>query len=363
LAETPTPPTDRHHEDGTIDIPEAPPIEGLRFRLYRGPEDIPAIAAVGRAAAEADGDNDPWSVARLRVEYANLTNSDPTRDCVLAEVDGRLVAFARVQWNDNTDGSRSYVTIGHVHPAWRRRGIGRALLRHDERRLAIIAAAQRSEAPRWYTTWALETEVGAVHLYESEGYRRVRTYLHMVRPHLEDIAVPPLPDGLEIRPIRAEDVRAVFDAAVEAFRDHFGEFDGSDAEFARWSEDPTFDRDLLVVAWAGAEVAGAVQAAVDIEENEREGYRRGWTDPVFVRRPWRRRGLASTLLARALLRLREAGMTSAQLDVDAENPHAASELYARLGFTVERSSGEWRRPLEPHPPELAPHASSAAPLR
>ena len=40
---------------------------------------------------------------------------------------------------------------------------------------------------------------------------------------------------------------------TEAFRDHFGVQDGSPAAFARWSEEPDFDPDLLVVAFDGTD--------------------------------------------------------------------------------------------------------------
>lgn len=346
---------------GGLIIPGSPPLPGLRFRLFAGPQDIPAMAEVARAANLANGVADPVTVERMLVDYANLTNSDPTRDCILAEVDGRCVAYARVDWLDDTDGARGYFSIGWVHPDWRRRGIGRVMLRHDERRLAEMAAGHSIDVPRWYTTWAPDEDHGALALLASEGYRRVRIHHHMVRPNLEDIDVRPLPDGLEVRPMRADETRAVFDAAIEAFQDHFGGIDGSDQAFARWSQDPAFDQRHMVVAWDGEEVAGAVQAEIDEDENELMGYRRGWTDPIFVRRPWRRRGLATALLARALVLLREAGMTSAQLDVDAENPNSALTLYERVGFRVNSSSGEWRKPLVVTPAVPAAAADASVP--
>lgn len=132
---------------------------------------------------------------------------------------------------------------------------------------------------------------------------------------------------------------------TEAFGDHFGAFDTSETAFRRWSEDPLMDLDLLVVAFAGDEVAGAVQGAIDPDENVTQGYRRGWTDPIFTRRPWRRRGLASPPSGRTLQALRERGMTSAQLGVDPQNANQALTLYRRHGFEVVRSSSEWHRSL------------------
>ena len=76
------------------------------------------------------------------------------------------------------------------------------------------------------------------------------------------------------------------------------------------------------------------------------GRKRGWLDGVFVRRPWRRRGLASALVARALVRLREAGMEEAMLGVDSENPSGALGLYERAGFQVHRRSRAYRRLMD-----------------
>jgi ribosomal protein S18 acetylase RimI-like enzyme len=73
---------------------------------------------------------------------------------------------------------------------------------------------------------------------------------------------------------------------------------------------------------------------------------RGWIARVSVRRPWRRRGIASALTAAGLRALRERGMTSAQLGVDSENPTGALGVYERLGFAVAERATTFRRPLE-----------------
>jgi GNAT superfamily N-acetyltransferase len=149
-----------------------------------------------------------------------------------------------------------------------------------------------------------------------------------------------------VRPITAELLRPVFDGMLEAFRDHFGSHDESPEAFRRWHRDPDFEIDLLVIAFDGPEVAGGVQGYIVPAENRANGYLRGWADPVFTRRPWRRRGLASALLGRALVRLHEHGMSSAQLDVDTRNPSDALTLYERHGFRADRTSSEWHKPLD-----------------
>ena len=57
---------------------------------------------------------------------------------------------------------------------------------------------------------------------------------------------------------------------------------------------------------------------------------------MSVRRPWRRRGLARALVAESLRALRDAGMTSAVLGVDADNPTGALGVYEDNGFVHRR---------------------------
>jgi ribosomal protein S18 acetylase RimI-like enzyme len=78
-------------------------------------------------------------------------------------------------------------------------------------------------------------------------------------------------------------------------------------------------------------------------ENEALGVRRGWLHRVSVRRPWRRRGLASALIVSALAGLLDAGMTDAMLGVDTENPSGALHLYESLGFVVHEHATTYRK--------------------
>jgi GNAT superfamily N-acetyltransferase len=105
--------------------------------------------------------------------------------------------------------------------------------------------------------------------------------------------------------------------------------------------------DLVVAAFEGDQIVAAVQGAIDPDENAANDYLRGWTDPVFTRRRWRRQGLAYALLGRSLQQLKERGMTSAQLDVDAQNDNQALTLYQRHRYEVDRSASEWHKPLVP----------------
>jgi mycothiol synthase len=331
------------YPDGTIALPDAPAIPGLRFRRWRGETDLAGLVDVSNAARRADRDPEVATVERMRNDYANPTNSDPELDVLVATVEGVIVAYAQVEWEDQNDGDRAYVGYGYVHPDWRRRGLGRAMLHHDERRLREIATGHRFARTSYLSSWTDDTNLGNAALLESEGYRRHRAFFLMVRPDLEGVEVAPLPEGLELRPVQPEHLRPLFNADNDAFRDHFGGIDASEAGFRRWTGDATFDPGMFVVAWDGDEIAGAVLNNIDPRENELHGYRRGLLDSVFTRRAWRKRGVARALISRSLVLLRDRGMTSAQLGVDAENPNAALYLYESSGFRADQSGSAWRK--------------------
>ena len=58
----------------------------------------------------------------------------------------------------------------------------------------------------------------------------------------------------------------------------------------------------------------------------------GYLDELFVRRPWRGRGLGRALLLEVCAELRRRGQPVAYLGVDSENPTGAMHLYRTAGF-------------------------------
>lgn len=324
---------------------EAPPIAELETRAYRG-GDAAIVTDLNNRGDEADGVEWRSSEAETAAWLERSNDQfDVARDVEVVELDGTPVAYTEVEWVDTTDGLREYRLGATVHPDWRRRGIGRWLLRRMERHAQALSGLYRTERPSVVGAWNPDSRVGKQILLEQEGYEPVRFFFDMVRPDLEGIELPPLPHGLEIRGVEPADYRRLWDADVEAFQDHWGGFDGSEAVYQSWLKDPKFDPSLLVIAWDGQEIAGGVLNQISATENAAFNRRRGWLQSVFVRRPWRRRGLARALVGRSLTLLRERGMTSAGLGVDADNPNAAARLYEGAGFEVGFRSTAYRKPM------------------
>ena len=327
-------------------LPIVSDLPGLQFRTYRGEADLPALAEMLRLADAANGEEMVASVDRLRNAYTNMTRIDPREDIILGYMGDQLVAHSVIEWADTAYGERHFNSEGSVHPDWRRRGIGAAMADRNERRLVEIAAGQAFEQRPLLTTWMQDRDVGGLELARRRGYRKVRVYHHMVRPTMVDIEIPSLPAGLEVRAMTRGLLPDYWAGMGEAFRDHFGSWDASDAAYRSWVDGPLFDLALQIVAFDGDQIAGAIHGAIDPTENETHGYLRGWTEPIFTRRQWRRRGLASALLGRTLAALHDRGMTSAQLHVDSENANQALTLYEGHRFELASSSSEWHKLME-----------------
>ena len=329
-----------------IDVPDAPAIPSLRFRTYTGHADIPAMTRVMNAAVAANDSPEFRPEQLVRHWLDHPLSTDPHEDVLLTFVGEELVAVSVTQFEDANEGMRHYQMFGYVEPRWRRRGLGTALLPRQEARLREIARGHEQPAPPVLATWVDGPDAGARALVEANGYELVRTYHHMVRPDMDDILIPPLPEGIAIRSLRRDELRRMWGAMSEAFRDHFGGFDTSEAAFERWAASPRMDPSLVFAAFDGDEIAAGVQGVIMPDENEARGYLRGWTDPIFTRRRWRRRGLASACIGHTLVALRDRGMTSAQLGVDTQNPNDALSLYRKHRFESVATETEWHKPLE-----------------
>jgi len=332
-------------EDRVV-IPGAPDIPGLTFRSFRGEEDFPGMVEVLHAASAADKQDDARTVDDIARSYRNLKNSDAARDIVMVDLNGEMVAYKRVEWlQEEATGTYVYNHFGFMKPEVRGKGLGRALFRHSENRLREIAADHPADAPKFFATGVNTGQEGLRDLIESEGYTPVRVFYEMVRPDLENIPDMPLPEGLDVRPVRPEDYRAIWEAEVEAFKDHWGEATADEVDYQRWLNEPMFQPELWQVAWDGDQVAGMVRNFISEPENEKYGRKRGYVENISVRRAYRKRGLARALIALSFLMHKERGMTEGALGVDSENPTGALHVYRAMGFEIARNYTEYRKPL------------------
>jgi ribosomal protein S18 acetylase RimI-like enzyme len=149
-----------------------------------------------------------------------------------------------------------------------------------------------------------------------------------------------------VRVVQPGQVRAVWEAMQEARQDHWGHVPPTEQDYERWLTGRLFVPHLWRVAWDGDQVAGMVLNRLDQAQNEQYGRRRGYTQDIFVRRPWRRRGLARSLLVQSIEMFREMGMEETALGVDTQNPSGALTLYESVGYRPARCHTFFNKPME-----------------
>lgn len=310
-------------------------------RAYAGSGDLPGMVDVINAVRRHDGVDDVASVDAMAQQYEHLQRCDPATDILVVERAGTIVGYARTVWEDVVEGYRNYWVVVEAHPDDRQ--IEETLYDWVEGRAREIAA-RHSTADKRLGTWADEATPKA-RLLRSRGYAIRRYGATLVRPDLDQIPDLRLPDGVEVRPVEDSHLRAIWEADVEAFRDHRGYVEQTETDWEAWLDSPHWDPGLWQVAWAGDRVVGQVRSYIDRAENETFGRLRGWTEDISTGLEWRRQGIAGSLICSSLHLLRARGMLEAALGVDTENPNGALRLYESLGFVRTRLFGEYERPI------------------
>jgi mycothiol synthase len=208
-----------------------------------------------------------------------------------------------------------------------------------------MALEHPKDVPKFFEMGINEKEVDKKILLESRGYDPDRYFFSMVRDLTQPFPEALMPEGLEVRPVPPDDYRKVWNAMDEAFRDHWGHRERTEEEYQGWIHDRLFQPRLWKVAWERDEVVGTVLTFIDETENKTFQRKRGYTEDICVRRPWRRRGLARSLLVQSMKELRGMGMKESALGVDTQNPNGALRLYLSVGYHREQCSIVFRRPL------------------
>jgi mycothiol synthase len=324
----------------TIQSPERVDLEQLTWRAATE-ADVPAVHALYLAEAADEPHCMLPSPEDLRREFDDPW-SPPATDTWLAQWPaerGSLAAYGRVIANpEPEEQGRAFLDID-VHPAYAGGPVEEKLVDWLERRgnevLRPIVAAHPGTEPAILRLACWDQSAERIRGYERRGFRPVRHFYRMQRDLHEPIPDRPLPDGLEWRNYSPEIDERLRLAHNEAFLDHWSHEPVSENDWQQFVvQRASFRADLTWVVMDGDEVAAFSLNRHDPEEAEREGYRAGWIGSLGTRRPWRKRGLGSALLVKSMRSFKEAGLDSAVLGVDAQNPTGALGLYERLGFVV-----------------------------
>jgi GNAT superfamily N-acetyltransferase len=258
---------------------------------------------------------------------------DPGRDIRLVFAPGGQLAGWIVVWALAVPPVHPWIE-GRVDPDFEGMGVGSWLLAWAEQR----ASQELRDLPPdvRFAPWTsmLRDAEKACLLLESRGFRRIRSSYAM---HIEMQAPPsgPVwPEGITVRTYDPErDLEAVYRADNESFRDHFGHVEEPyEQGLERFKQIYTgyegFDPSLWFLAMDGDEVAGISLCLPGSYEDPECG----WVDTLAVRRPWRKRGVATALLCASMHAFKAEGLQHAVLGVDTENLSGALRVYERVGF-------------------------------
>ena len=326
------------HNTFSIVLPESPAIPGLIFRHFHGEADWPSIAAVINASLAADRNSERTTAEGLANIFEHPIHWDPQQDTLLVDVNGTLIGYANTEWREEDDGTCPHFIHLHLVPEWRGCGLELAMHRHMERRARVAAAVGPNGACHWFASKVPETWHAYAEILLALGYAPVRYYFEMQRSLDGDLPKALLPSGLALRAPLPKHYRAIWEAGEECFRDQRDHVAPSEESYHAWVAMPDLDPSLWLVAWDCDQVAGA---AINVVH---EGVW-GETDDLFVRRPWRKRGLGRGLLVRSLHLFKARGLTTAGLGVDAENLSGALSLYESVGFRPYQRLASYRKPM------------------
>jgi len=263
---------------------------------------------------------------------------DPYHDAlVVVDEDQNIVGHARL---DLKNAPRQGRFIAHtvVHPDWRDERIEELLLEQLWSR-AQDRSGEMGDKPVQFRTYCEAHQEKRAALFTTLGFRPVRYDLHMVCHPLDNLADPTFPPGMRVRPyVRGQDDEAALAVINAAFADVMDFAAATLEDLRHWLAAPSFREHLSYVAFDGEELAGLCLCTESEALAGLLGRRDGYVDTLCVRREYRRRGLGLALLRKCLQAFKRAGLESATLGTDTQNPTQAMRLYKQAGF---REAWRW----------------------
>ena len=319
-------------------------MDDVVYRGSRDADDAGPLARVQALRREADGVLDGLSFEAFPSAEAlarELSGSDP-QDWVVAEVGGEVAGYghAMYDWAEH-DGRRCYLHLGWVAPKDRDRGIGTGLLARLEARCREKAARDGALGRADLGANASGTELSAQRLLLDAGYGVLYTAMEMERPLGLTVEVPPPPEGYELRPVLPEHHRQIWQMIGDAYFDpsetgRGGEV-GTEDGFRAYFEGERADPSLMLVAWRGSRVAGAVLCRVS------DGVAQVYE--ASVAHAHRRRGLARALLTRGIDEMERRSPRAMRIVTKKEFPTQAWRLYEAVGYRTVKEFPRWRKEM------------------
>ena len=320
-------------------------MNSLTFQNFEDERQYPLMLELNHSSRLADHSDLKIGVQEIAYALAHMDGATPQEGVVFAFEGETAVGYSRLGWYSSRPETRLYYQLSFLRQEYRAGQIWPEMIAENERRLRAFAAQHAACAQRFFQAWASDLQTDWMAALTQAGYQVVRRFNNMLY-RLGEAPQRPLPAGFEIRPVQPEQMHAVWDAQREMNVGLFENVaeDWLEEKYPDWLANPETDPRFWQVAWAGEQIAGMVLARLAEKEHAGAG-RHGFTEHIYVRPPYRGRGLASALVARSLQVLKDQGVTEAELGVDSENESAAFRLYQQLGYQTYSVDSWFRKPL------------------
>jgi mycothiol synthase len=311
-------------------------LDDLRLRPFRfEPDDTPELARLIAGVPELVASGEDFSEEALRAQE-RWPGYEPERDRWVAEAlgePGRLVGYASVFLFPN--GTRADLMVA-VHPDWRRRGLGRELLRS-----ALADAHSRGATDA--NVYLGERDTEAISFARAQGFAPFSAYTRLTAPGDTSFPAPVFPPGYSVRACRGqEDYRLFIESANTCYADLWGHNPVSEENGREWFAG--MDHSGVGFLFSPD---GALVGRVSAERAERDGQPVGVIDAPGVLPAERGNGLHAPLLLWAIAWIgRQPGGSVSRYVIDSwGDVHRTLAAYQSLGFRVERREAAWRLSL------------------
>jgi mycothiol synthase len=288
-------------------------------------DDVPALTRFWNTLENNDGWRDLTTARETREQLVN-TPWDMALDSLAAvRPDGAIAGLMTLP--PPPPGGDIVECGGGVVPRSRDQGIGRRLVQWGLQRVAAQHNAAGATKPWALHLGSADTDTQSPRLFARFGLQPVRYWYEMDRAVGDPIPDLPLADGLRIVAYDPAFDDLLYVAHMEAFSDHWGFQWRPKDEFLKRFERSTFRPEQSVLAVAPDESVAGYLFSTTYEDPSRMTMA-----TIGTRRAWRKKGVASALMAAALRLYDKAGVTTATLGVDSHNPTGALRVYERIGF-------------------------------
>ncbi|MEV6967676.1 GNAT family N-acetyltransferase [Hamadaea sp. NPDC051192] len=305
-------------------------------------QDAAAWALLCARAEEVDKTGEHYDAEDLAEELADPLVSLELGS--LAAWDGDVMVASAVLRNRATANPVNRVYFdGVVHPQYRRQGLGRRLTEWAIETTPVVSRSRFPDAPMELHVQAHEANTVKAGLLAASGFVPQRWFFSMQRSLSGELPAPVLPEGVRVEGFdHARHDLAALRVRNESFADHWGSSPQDEESWKQWyTGTRAFVPELSYVALAGSpgaddEMVAFLLTAFFEADEVATGRREAWISTIGTLRAYRRRGLASALIATCLHAAAEQGYDQAALGVDAANPTGALGVYEAAGFAVDR---------------------------